>query len=586
MSEPGPGAGRLMRRALVRNRGRLAVGILGTSGHQAAEALVPVAIGVIIDRAVATGDPGALLASLAGLALLFTVLTMSWRFGARSLVKAIELESHLLRIEASARAVHPRRAATGLRSGEVLTVATSDADKLARMLHFVPAALAYTVAMAVAAAVLIGIDPWLGGGVLVAVPLIVAAIQLAGPALTRRSTAQQAAVARTAGLAADLVRGLPALRGVGAEEAAAERYRISSARSLRASLHAALPAGVYHGATFAGGGLLLAGVAGFAGVAALEGRISVGELVTVVGLAQFLTEPVRTLGLCAMGLSVARASAGRLVRVLDAPFSLPETAQAGSAGPESAAAAPGAPSPSDSVRAQPSIRLAGVHHQTLAGLDLEVRPGELVGAVCLDAADARALDDLLAGRVHRPGAGTLDRPADLLAEPHDVDLFEGTVRSNVLAAHRASAAPAGSDAAGAGPDPGPALRAGAADDVVRGLPDGLDAPLTDRGTTLSGGQRQRIGLARALAADPPALVLNDPTTAVDAVTEEAVADGIRALRHGAGAADRATLVITASPALLARADRVVLIAGGCAAAEGTHAELAAARHDYAAAVLR
>src|SRR5699024_11981502 len=88
---------------------------------------------------------------------------------------------------------------------------------------------------------------------------------------------------------------------------------------------------------------------------------------------------------------------------------------------------------------------------------------------------------------------------------------------------------------------------------------------TAHATNLSGGQLQRVALARALVADPPVLVLHDPTTAVDAVTEEAIARGAAALR-----ADRTTLVIANSPALLARADRVVVLQEGRVHTLGTH----------------
>src|SRR5690606_5490733 len=558
------GGGRIMRRALVRNRGRLAIGIVGTSLHQTAEALVPVAIGVIIDRAVATGDGAALALSLAGLAALFTMLTLSWRYGARSLVAATQKESHLLRVAASTRAIDPRRADTGLRSGELLSVATSDADKTARMLHFIPAAFATVVGLAVAAFSLLRIDTALGAGVLIAVPVLVAAVQLAGPLLSRRAAAQPAAVAGTAGLATALIRGLPALRGIGAEENAAHRYRESSATALRSALRAAVPSGLYLGTTTMGGGLLLAGVAGFAGVAAIQGRITVGELVTIVGLAQFLTEPVRELGMYAMGFTVSRASADRLARVVDAPFRLEAAEAGGGAEPAEAPSDPDA-----------RVEFKDVRHATLDGLDLVLGPGEMLGVVCLEPADAQALFALLSGQVaaaEREGRAVV-RPG-LLAEPHDVDLFEGTLRSNVLAG-----VPGGEG------DIEPALRASAADEVVRTVPGGLDEPVTDRGTTLSGGQRQRVGLARALAADPPVLALHDPTTAVDAVTEENIAEGLRALRHGP-ASDRSTIVLTSSPALLARADRVLVVAAGRVAAEGTHAELAAADADYARAVLR
>jgi putative ABC transport system ATP-binding protein len=87
-------------------------------------------------------------------------------------------------------------------------------------------------------------------------------------------------------------------------------------------------------------------------------------------------------------------------------------------------------------------------------------------------------------------------------------------------------------------------------------------------------------LARALASAAPVLVLHDPTTAVDAVTEARIAERIRDLRRG-----QTTIIVTRSPALLAAADRVVLIAGGRRSAAGSHAELLHENEHYRAAVL-
>ena len=101
------------------------------------------------------------------------------------------------------------------------------------------------------------------------------------------------------------------------------------------------------------------------------------------------------------------------------------------------------------------------------------------------------------------------------------------------------------------------------------LPAGVATELGERGRFLSGGQSQRVALARALAADAPVLVLHDPTTAVDSVTEQHMADGLRALRH-----DRTTLVITTSPALLAACTRVVLVGRKGIRVYGTHQSLA------------
>ncbi|MPZ79877.1 MAG: hypothetical protein GEV28_05545 [Actinophytocola sp.] len=89
--------GRLLRRSVGRHRGRMTAGVLLLSGHQSAEALVPVLIGVIIDRAVATGEVVPLLAWVLVLGVLFTSLTTFWRWGARHLMTAMQHEMHQLR---------------------------------------------------------------------------------------------------------------------------------------------------------------------------------------------------------------------------------------------------------------------------------------------------------------------------------------------------------------------------------------------------------------------------------------------------------------------------------------------------------
>lgn len=124
---------------------------------------------------------------------------------------------------------------------------------------------------------------------------------------------------------------------------------------------------------------------------------------------------------------------------------------------------------------------------------------------------------------------------------------------------------------------GAAITAAAAGEVMAAVPAGT--ALTEWARSLSGGQRQRLALARSLAADPAVLVLHDPTTAVDPVTEAAIAAGIRALRTG-----RTTVILTSSPPLLAVADRVVLLTGGVLAAQGSHRQLAESSAAYREAV--
>jgi ATP-binding cassette, subfamily B, bacterial len=128
----------------------------------------------------------------------------------------------------------------------------------------------------------------------------------------------------------------------------------------------------------------------------------------------------------------------------------------------------------------------------------------------------------------------------------DTVLFSGTVHDNIAYATDA-----------AREDVIAAARSAAAHEFICGLPDGYDTDLGPQGLALSGGQRQRIGVARTLLRDPPVLVLDEPTTGLDAASETAVLDGLQALMRG-----RTTILITHSARLARTADRVVELTGG------------------------
>ncbi|WP_433392236.1 ABC transporter transmembrane domain-containing protein [Micromonospora sp. KLBMP9576] len=570
MTVPGDGTSgaAVLRRALRRHRARLVAGVALLCTHQATEALVPVAIGVVIDRAVATGDLRALLFSLAGLAALFTVLAFAYRSGARLSYAALEQEAYALRVEIAGSALDPRGRRSGMRDGELLSVTASDAELSALVVRVAGLAAAALTAVVVAAVALLVVDVPLGLGVLVGVPLVVVALQRMAPLLTRRSASQQEALAATTSLAVDLVTGLRVLRGIGAQDHAARRYAAASRHALDVTLRAATTKGLHLGLTTTVNGLFLAAVAGVAGWLALQGRLTIGELVAVVGLAQFIAEPVQTLGFCVQLFAMARASAGRVARVVGAaPLTRPGTA--------------GAPAPAPTRLALDTVGYAG-----LDDVSLRVGAGEVLGVLAYDPGEAEALVALLSGRIPREDyRGTLyvdGVPAEelhidavrgtLLVEQHDVALFEGTLRENL--------------AAGADVDETllrAAVRAAAAEDVLAAHPHGIDRQLTERGANLSGGQRQRIGLARALAADPPVLVLHNPTTAVDAVTEVQLAEGLAGAR---AVAARGTLLVTNSPALLRITHRVAVIDGGRVVAEGQHEQLLASDARYREEVLR
>ncbi|MEV6710206.1 ABC transporter ATP-binding protein [Micromonospora wenchangensis] len=562
MSKVSTGAA-VLRRAVARNGRRLWTGTALAGVYQLCAALVPILIGVIVDRAVATGAVTTLLGWTATLALVYLVLVVTYRFGARHLQRAIAEEGHQLRVELAAKILHPRVLRTGRHTGDLLAVTTTDAEYTSYLLDHIPRVTSALVAVTVSAVALLLISTPLGLTVLIAIPVVLAVLTRTAPLIARRVREQQDQAGRASALATDLVTGLRPLRGIGAQDAAAQRYRRVSRRSLAATLRASRTQNAYLGASTMLSNLLAGGIALLAGWFALTGRITVGQFITVIGSAQFLVEPFGVLAVVPGWTAAARAAADRVAAVLRADVVLPP----GTAAPDGC-----------------ELRLTDVTYGPLAGLHLHVRAGEFVGVVASRPADAEALARLLAVPDGHSGDVLLggerletvdrDRARHLLhSEPHRTDLFSGTLATNV--------APHDDD----GGRLDEALRAAAADEVAHLHPAGLGMPVTERGANLSGGQRQRVALARALLAGPPLLVLHDPTTAVDAVTEQAVADGIRSLRHGSDGG-YGTVVITSSPTLLAATDRVVFVADGVVAAEGAHAELVTHDDSYRRAVLR
>jgi ABC-type multidrug transport system fused ATPase/permease subunit len=198
-----------------------------------------------------------------------------------------------------------------------------------------------------------------------------------------------------------------------------------------------------------------------------------------------------------------------------------------------------------------------------------VVPARGLTAVVCSGADAMALTDRL-GRYSDSGTTYADRPLSalplagvrmrILVTPGDAYLFAGVLRRELDPDDRL-----------AGADDGllwKAIDAAAARDIIEALPDQAGAVMAAGGREFSGGQQQRLRLVRALMADPEVLILIDPTSAVDANTENKMAEGIARLRQG-----RATVVFTTSMLLLNQADHVALVIDGTVTAEGSHESL-------------
>ncbi|MCX4985265.1 ABC transporter ATP-binding protein [Streptomyces sp. NBC_00572] len=559
-----PTGGLVLRQAIRGQRRRVITASLLGMTHQGCEALVPVVIGATIDTAVATGSSSALLRLLIVLAVLFLVLSTCYRTSARITEGSGELAAHRLRLDLATRVLDPRGGADANRlPGALTSIATNDARRVGSVATVIAYGVSAVAALVISAVALLRISVPLGLLVLLGIPPLLWLGHRISRPLEQRSEAEQERAAHASGVAADLVSGLRVLKGMGAESAAVARYRTTSQDSLSAALRAARSRAGHEGAVLALTGVFIAVIGVVGAYLAMDGSISVGDLVAAVGLAQFLLGPFQLLGYVNAELAQGRASAKRIAEVLASPE----------------AVGTGHDVPADGAAGHVTLR--GVTLGALRGVDLELPAGSLTGIVARDAAAANDLLVCLAreadpseGAVELDGTPLTSLDPDalrrvVLVAHHDADLFESTLLDNVRAG-----------AADDAPAVERALKASAADDVARLLPNGGDTLLAERGRSLSGGQRQRVALARALAADRPVLVLHDPTTAVDTVTESHIAARLREVRR-----DRTTILVTTSPALLAVTDRVIVLEDGAVRATGRHTELLAADATYRAAVL-
>jgi ABC-type multidrug transport system fused ATPase/permease subunit len=528
-------------------------------------AAAPVAVGLAVQAAIDLSWPklilsGALLlafgAAKAGADSFFhrAVIT-NW------ISTAARLQQLLFRKAADLGSLLTRRIA----AGEVVAVSSGDVEKIG---WFVEVLGRFVAALLTCFAVVIGLllyEPQLGLVVAVAVPVLAFSIvPLMGPA-ERRADEQRAKGGRATELAADTVAGLRVLRGIGGEQLfleryreASQQYRSSAVRSARMwALIAALQVLLF--------GLFLVLVVWMGVRLVTSGHISVGELVTTYGFITFMLVPLHTFEETASAFIFSKVSARRAARVLSLQRTDETKATAEAQLPEGDLL--------DPVTA------------------LHVPAGSFTAVVSGDPDAGGLLADRLGG--HSPTA--TDEPSVLLDGVPLDDLPLDSARTVVLVQDKDPVLLSGTvrelfDVPASGAvSPETALDAAQCEDILdvlrqtlpAGESDAMNAVLTERGRSLSGGQRQRVALARSLYVDPQVLVLDEPTSAVDAHTEARIADGLRLLRRG-----RTTVVFTSSPLMLDRAERVVFVPDGQVVAVGTHHDLLHGNAQYRAVVTR
>jgi thiol reductant ABC exporter CydC subunit len=460
------------------------------------------------------------------------------------------------------------------RHGDLLARLVHDVDSIQELLlrvlpPFAVALLVGTLAVVLEVAML----PAAGAILLAALVAAATAVPWLAARLAEAAAARQADVrGELSATILDLLAGAPELTVNGTMKPALARAADADAELARLSRSRARTAGVGQGLASALAGLAMWGslAVGVAAVASghMDGVLLAG--LALVPLAAF--ELISPLPAAAQSLQGVRRSSARLQEVLDAPVPVSDPAH-----PRARASGGGA------VRVRGvRCRYPGQERWALTGVDLDLPAGSRIALLGASGAGKTTLAWALLRFLPYRGSITLDGveidelAADEVREviglvAQDAHIFDTTIEENLRLARRSASERELLDV----------LARVRLLDWVRALPAGLATEVGEQGERISGGQRQRLALARALLADFPVLILDEPGEHLDAPTARAVTSELLAAARG-----RTVLLITHRLAGLAEMDEIVLLERGRVAEHGTHAALLARGDGRYASLLR
>ncbi|MCP9838602.1 ABC transporter ATP-binding protein [Cyanobium sp. N.Huapi 1H5] len=454
-------------------------------------------------------------------------------------------------------------------SGRLLTVLNDDINQLERFLDQGANEILQLITTVVAVGgAMVVLSPTVAGVSFLPIPVILWGSLRFQRRLAPRYREVRERAGDLASLLSNNLGGMLTIKSYAAEEWEKQRlitqsqaYRASNGRAIR--LSAAFIPLIRFAILFAFIAILVIG-----GLQAWRGAIAIGTYSFLVFITQRLLWPLTTLGRTLDDYQRAMASTHRVMDLLDTPVAIPSGSL---------------PLPIADVRGQ--IRFEAVdfayagRERLLSSFNLDIPAGATVGIVGATGSGKSTIVKLLlrlypieGGRILLDGLAIeqlslqdLRRAIGLVSQ--EVFLFHGTVAENIAYGSFAATRAAIERAAGLAEAAG----------FIEALPQGYDTLVGERGLRLSGGQRQRIALARAILKDPPVLVLDEATAAVDNETEAAIQRSLDRIT-----ASRTTLVIAHRLSTVRHADRIVVMEQGRIVESGGHDELLARNGAYAA----
>ena len=456
-----------------------------------------------------------------------------------------------------------------VQAGQLISRANSDIRSVHLYLTFAPMILVQSAIAVVAFGYMLSINVFLALVAMVTMPFVYVIGRKMRASMFPVSWLIQARLAEVATVVDENVNGVRVVKAFAAEEnqlrsLASAARRVQWATVKDADLRSQWAPSIQNLPQV---GLVL--VLLFGGYLVIQGSLGVGAILAFNAYLLMMQAPFTMLGMLIMMGQRAAASAGRIYELLDEEPTVVDR--------------PGAV---DLTGCRGDITFDDVRFAygdgsgpaVLDGFRLHLDPGETVALVGATGSGkstvARLLTrfyDVTGGAVRVDGTDVRDLTLTSLRANVGVVLDEPFLFSASIAENIAYGDPGASRERIVA-----AAVAAGADEFVRALPDGYDTVVGERGYTLSGGQRQRVAIARTLVVNPPILVLDDATSAIDVQVELQIHDALRQLMVG-----RTTLVIAHRLSTISLADRVMLLDGGRVVADGTHAELLATTPRYA-----
>ncbi|HCB36912.1 MAG TPA: ABC transporter ATP-binding protein [Acidimicrobiaceae bacterium] len=572
-----PGLGWLRRMGPLLSRHRLlALGSVAAAVvAMVVQVLVPRVVGLGIDEARSAAPslwPYAVV--LAVLGVVRALSTFGYRNGLYSLAFRVEYSLRTLLFEHLGRL--PIAFYDRVQTGEIISRANSDIRSIQMFLAFAPIMAVQMLSVVVALTFMLQISLGLTLIALAAMPPVFALGQRLRNIMFPLSWIVSARTAEIATVTDENIAGVRVVKAFAAEQRQVDEMARSARRLAWANLVQHRTRALYTPLIETAPRIALALVLLIGGRQVIDGTLTVGDLVTFNLYIFLLQAPFRFVGFVFIMGQRARASADRIFEVLDEPVTVadrPGAVDLDGAANGAATARRGV----DVTFSNVSFRYGG-GPLILDGLDLHIPAGTRVAIVGRTGSGKSTLARLLlrfydveSGRIEVAGQNVVDVTSDSLRRSvglvaEEPFLFSTSVHDNI-AYGRPDATRAEVVAAAV---------AAQAHDFVSELDQGYETVLGERGYDLSGGQRQRIAIARALVCDPAVIVLDDATSAVDVHREALLFAGLTELLAG-----RTTIVIAHRLSTISLAERVVLLADGRVAADGTHHELMATEPRYA-----